>query len=1418
VGSFNKKSDGTGTQTISDVGFQPSGLILASSNQNTNTAIQSDARISFGASDGTNERAIWFDDIDGGSGGGGAKTVTDYDQSTTKVAYHATTVNGSPPTIDAAADLSQFNGSGFNLNWTTNNGDQDEIIYVAFATSNPPEGGSFNFRKSITIDRTKISDGSCGTTLPDFPMLFSVTDGDLATTINGGDVASYDAPSNDPRDIIFRALDDDTCGGAGTAPCTLDHEIEKYVDTTGELVAWVRIPSVNTNAASSDTVIYIYYGNAGLTESTANPTGVWNDGGNNYFKGVWHLKEASGGSGAIKDSTSFVNHGTDIGSPILGSTGKIGGAIEFDGSNDIIRVDDSNAPGHELDFTAGPFTISAWINTQSINTHIIGKRDGDLDQYQFGVGGYTTLFFRAGNEEGWQTPPPNLSYNTWYYAAVVVNASEWPEIYVDGAQQPWTDASGDSRPHTFTHRAVDFSIGARWATDPTTAAHFDGFIDEVRVSSTARSSCWIGAEYSNQKWPNKDDFPSDGFLSLGSEESNPPTAIGLISFTATGVGNDVEVVWETGHEIANLGFNIYRATNKDGPFKKINSALIPGLNYSLLGKAYSYVDTDLSPGTLYYYKLEDIDVYGKQTFDGPICVDWDGDGMPDDWEIRYGLNPWVNDADIDSDGDGLTNREEYEMGFDPFNLDTDGDGILDSDEAGLIEQPDADGSRVLTRGVEVLSEDESGVTLELTTEYFDTDSVYADGLEFERIRIEKYIHGYTSEIGKPQMPIKGILIDIPEGLTGSLSIVETEMQTYSGYQIFPVPQAVVGADGATAAVGESFVQNQAAYARDAFYPQDAAELAAIYTFREQDKQQVVFYPLSFNGATGVLRFYTRIRVRIDYVQNRLAKTDTVALMAWKILPAGAGLSEQISSLGSMAAAFGASPLIVNPLSPVLSSLGAVLSAVWVPPIDLGASAYKIVTADAGIYRIYRADLALDDDLSRIRLYRLGYEVAIYIHDQNADNYLDAADYIEFYAGPMDETYAKYTNDNVYWLVTDSTGGSPKRMISVDGGPAGGDVATEYSFRQHQEQDAQYMGLAPGEDGLDRWYYGQYVQGIGLAGGPDPVPAHFALPIHKSQSPGNLTISLWGYSDTDHDLEVRVNGVYQDTFYWSGIAYNEANIANVDLKDSVIDQTAQSGSATTITLAAEASAVDDAYNEMLIEITAGSGSGQVRKITDYNGATRVATVDTNFSPIPDATSVYRLDTAVTLICDSGDDAFVVDWFEIEYERGFNAVSDQLQFAHDSGYGYVIDDFSSDDLLVYDITDPADVARIENGVINGTGPYDIEFEPPANPGATESYLVVSAADYKSPISISEDQPSDLADTDNEVDYILITHKDIGWDDAGDPYGWLDDLITLRQAQGLKTKVVDVADIYAVEDRAPRVYPWVNEQIQILSRGTT
>jgi len=48
-----------------------------------------------------------------------------------------------------------------------------------------------------------------------------------------------------------------------------------------------------------------------------------------------------------------------------------------------------------------------------------------------------------------------------------------------------------------------------------------------------------------------------------------------------------------------------------------------------------------------------------------VAVDADGDGLPDDWETKYGLDVAQNDADADKDGDGFTNAEEHAAGTDP---------------------------------------------------------------------------------------------------------------------------------------------------------------------------------------------------------------------------------------------------------------------------------------------------------------------------------------------------------------------------------------------------------------------------------------------------------------------------------------------------------------------------------------------------------------------------------------------------------------------------------------------------------------------------------------------------------------------------------------------------------------------------------
>lgn len=50
----------------------------------------------------------------------------------------------------------------------------------------------------------------------------------------------------------------------------------------------------------------------------------------------------------------------------------------------------------------------------------------------------------------------------------------------------------------------------------------------------------------------------------------------------------------------------------------------------------------------------------------PVVLDADGDGLPDEWERKYGLDPNdPSDAAADLDGDGFTNAEEYEAKTDP---------------------------------------------------------------------------------------------------------------------------------------------------------------------------------------------------------------------------------------------------------------------------------------------------------------------------------------------------------------------------------------------------------------------------------------------------------------------------------------------------------------------------------------------------------------------------------------------------------------------------------------------------------------------------------------------------------------------------------------------------------------------------------
>ncbi|MGM0767457.1 MAG: hypothetical protein ACQEV6_05495 [Pseudomonadota bacterium] len=149
----------------------------------------------------------------------------------------------------------------------------------------------------------------------------------------------------------------------------------------------------------------------------------------------------------------------------------------------------------------------------------------------------------------------------------------------------------------------------------------------------------------------------------------------------------------------------------------------------------------------------------------PDTGDSDGDGLPDEWEVRYGLDPNdPSDADADLDNDGLSNREEFLSGTDPSNPDTDGDGLPDGYEVqyGLDPttndrdaDPDGDG---LTNYQEFLAESDpddpnSGLTGTSVLLTWDTPTERQDGTPLGEEEIVQYEIAYQQSAGASEMTI-----------------------------------------------------------------------------------------------------------------------------------------------------------------------------------------------------------------------------------------------------------------------------------------------------------------------------------------------------------------------------------------------------------------------------------------------------------------------------------------------------------------------------------------------------------------------------------------------------------------------------------------------------------------------------------------
>ncbi len=99
---------------------------------------------------------------------------------------------------------------------------------------------------------------------------------------------------------------------------------------------------------------------------------------------------------------------------------------------------------------------------------------------------------------------------------------------------------------------------------------------------------------------------------IASEDITLPVRFSGISADVSEAG--VTIKWHTEHEMDNLGFNVFRSTSPEGSYTKLNRRLIEGQGTSAVPHDYEYIDSQVTEGETYYYKVESLDLSGGKIY------------------------------------------------------------------------------------------------------------------------------------------------------------------------------------------------------------------------------------------------------------------------------------------------------------------------------------------------------------------------------------------------------------------------------------------------------------------------------------------------------------------------------------------------------------------------------------------------------------------------------------------------------------------------------------------------------------------------------------------------------------------------------------------------------------------------------------
>jgi len=341
-----------------------------------------------------------------------------------------------------------------------------------------PEPEAVQYKRQIFFDNSTRNED-----LKDFPVLVHLT----STNFN------FAKAQSDGHDIRFYDADDTT---------PLSYEIESWNPVAQEAYVWVKVPQIDK--LSNTDSIWMHYGNPLRADAQA-PAAVWSS----DFEAVWHMDEVVGTT--VSDSTGNGWDGTANANVVLNAAGQINGADAYpDGVQGYTKLDKTGAI---VPVRNSPFTFESWLHVEPnsnydrvfaqavTDRHLQVIRHGDIVQVGRSDGSSIDCPLK-----GAATVPANRS---WFHFVWVFNGSS-DALYINGER---------SSTSTTPHQGAQVSslgqnyIGARDSSN----FPFGGKLDEMRISSTARSAEWVDAQYASM---------TDTFATFGEEVSYPLDAAG----------------------------------------------------------------------------------------------------------------------------------------------------------------------------------------------------------------------------------------------------------------------------------------------------------------------------------------------------------------------------------------------------------------------------------------------------------------------------------------------------------------------------------------------------------------------------------------------------------------------------------------------------------------------------------------------------------------------------------------------------------------------------------------------------------------------------------------------------------------------------------------------------------------------------